>query len=184
MDPVYSYLENVREILKQIGETQSQVIQQAADLCAQRIAEDGLVHLFSSGHSRILVEEMYPRFGSFPGFHPCVELFLTYHNQVVGANGQRLPDIADFTIDTCKPAGDTLVRVEGLDEPVGPGSTVAGVAEVNALKPEIAVRLVALNHPPVILTSSLFIGEKASAERFEASYNDYRARIQRVYGCE
>src|SRR5262245_18118236 len=35
------------------------------------------------------VEEMFPRYGSFPGFHPIVELSLTFHNAVVGANGQR-----------------------------------------------------------------------------------------------
>ena len=45
--------------------------------------------MFASGHSRILVEEMWPRYGSFPGFNPIVELSLTFHNLVVGANGQR-----------------------------------------------------------------------------------------------
>src|SRR5262249_21782702 len=39
--------------------------------------------------SRIMVEELWPRYGSFPGFNPIVELSLTYHNPVVGANGQR-----------------------------------------------------------------------------------------------
>ncbi len=48
-----------------------------------------MVHLFASGHSRIMVEEMWPRYGSFPGFNPIVELSLTFHNPVVGANGQR-----------------------------------------------------------------------------------------------
>ena len=32
---------------------------------------------------------MFPRYGSFPGFHPIVELSMTFHNPVVGANGQR-----------------------------------------------------------------------------------------------
>jgi uncharacterized phosphosugar-binding protein len=36
-----------------------------------------------------MIEEMWPRYGSFPGFNPIVELSLTYHNNVVGANGQR-----------------------------------------------------------------------------------------------
>jgi uncharacterized phosphosugar-binding protein len=36
-----------------------------------------------------MVEEMWPRYGSFPGFNPIVELSLTFHTQVVGANGQR-----------------------------------------------------------------------------------------------
>ncbi|HEY8092651.1 MAG TPA: sugar isomerase domain-containing protein, partial [Acidimicrobiales bacterium] len=30
-----------------------------------------------------------PRYGSYPGFHPIVELSTTFHTQVVGANGQR-----------------------------------------------------------------------------------------------
>jgi uncharacterized phosphosugar-binding protein len=36
-----------------------------------------------------MVEEMWPRYGSFPGFNPIVELSLSFHNLVVGANGQR-----------------------------------------------------------------------------------------------
>ena len=32
---------------------------------------------------------MFPRYGSFPGFHPIVELSMTFHTRVVGANGQR-----------------------------------------------------------------------------------------------
>src|SRR5262249_3673932 len=43
----------------------------------------------ASGHSRIMIEEMWPRYGSFPGFNPIVELSLTFHNLVTGANGQR-----------------------------------------------------------------------------------------------
>ena len=55
----------------------------------RRSASDGLVHLFGAGHSRIPVEEMFPRYGSYPGFNPIVELSVTFHTQVVGANGQR-----------------------------------------------------------------------------------------------
>ena len=32
---------------------------------------------------------MFPRYGSYPGFNPIVELSMTFHTQVVGANGQR-----------------------------------------------------------------------------------------------
>ena len=32
---------------------------------------------------------MWPRYGSFPGFNPIVELSLSFHNLVVGPNGQR-----------------------------------------------------------------------------------------------
>jgi uncharacterized phosphosugar-binding protein len=255
--PAGAYLEAAGQILQRIYTTQMGVIQQAAELCARSIANNGLVHLFGTGHSRMMVEEMYPRHGSFPGFHPIVELSLTYHNQVVGANGQRqamflehvegfgaiimrnfvfqqpdvfmifsnsgvnevvvevaleakqrgmpvvavvsqehclasrprhssglrLPDVADLTIDNCSPAGDAMVQVDGLDDPVGPGSAIGGAAVVNALKCAIAAELTRLGQPPLVLTSSYFIGEAASALRFEQSYNDYRARVQRVYGC-
>ncbi|HEV2477800.1 MAG TPA: SIS domain-containing protein [Candidatus Dormibacteraeota bacterium] len=76
-------------LLERIRETQSDAIEQASRLCSEAIAADGLVHLFGTGHSRIPVEEMFPRYGSYPGFHPIVELSMTFHTQVVGANGQR-----------------------------------------------------------------------------------------------
>src|SRR3990172_5416954 len=83
------YLTQAQLILNRIQTTQMEAIEQAAELCSKAIAGDGLVHMFGSGHSRIFVEEMFPRHGSFPGFHPIVELSLTYHNLVVGSNGQR-----------------------------------------------------------------------------------------------
>jgi len=64
-------------------------IQRAAEWFAQSILAGRMVHVFGSGHSRIMVEEMWPRYGSFPGFNPIVELSLSFHNLVVGANGQR-----------------------------------------------------------------------------------------------
>src|SRR5437016_6562295 len=78
-----------RAIFDRIEATQSAAIERASQICADAIAADGLVHLFGTGHSRIPVEEMFPRYGSYPGFHPIVELSMTYHTQVVGANGQR-----------------------------------------------------------------------------------------------
>src|SRR6187402_2985211 len=82
------YLLKCREILNRIGEQEDQ-IQKAAAWFAESILAGRMIHAFGSGHSRIMVEEMWPRYGSFPGFNPIVELSLTYHNAVVGANGQR-----------------------------------------------------------------------------------------------
>lgn len=68
---------------------QEDKILEVANLFADSILSGRMVHIFGSGHSRIMVEEMWPRYGSFPGFNPIVELSLTFHNLVVGANGQR-----------------------------------------------------------------------------------------------
>ena len=88
MSPSQNYLTKCRGLVN-IVSNQIDCIQQAADWFSKSILSDRMVHLFGSGHSRILVEEMWPRYGSFPGFNPIVELSLTFHNQVVGANGQR-----------------------------------------------------------------------------------------------
>ena len=47
-----------------------------------------LVHVFGTGHSRMAVEECSPA-TVVPGVPPIVELSMTYHNPVVGTNGQR-----------------------------------------------------------------------------------------------
>ena len=256
MNPAFSYLDAAQSILERIRRTQMDALEAAAVICADSIGEEGLVHLFGTGHSRIPVEEMFPRHGSFPGFHPIVELSLTYHNPVVGANGQRqamylehveglgkrilrnfvleppdsfivfsnsgvnevvvevaleakkrnlpvisvtshehceakeprhssgkrLPEVADVAIDNCAPGGDAMVEVEGLSDPVGPGSTIGAAAVVNALKCLVADRLTRQGTPPVVLTSSYFLGEEKSRQRFEETYDDYRSRVRRVYG--
>jgi uncharacterized phosphosugar-binding protein len=252
-----AYLQEAKAILERIQATQMEAVQRAAEIFTQSISNAGLVHMFGSGHSRIFVEEMFPRHGSFPGFHPIVELSLTYHNPVVGSNGQRqamylehiegfgnvilrnfvfqapdsfliysnsgvnevvidvalearrqklpvvavvsldhclavpplhssgkrLPDLADVTIDNCTPAGDALVRIEGLEDPVGPGSTIGAAAVTNMIKCAVAEHLTRLGQPPIVLTSSYFIGSEASKARFDETYDDYRERVQRVYGA-
>ncbi|MBK6393123.1 MAG: SIS domain-containing protein [Saprospiraceae bacterium] len=69
--------------------SQQDAIRQAAAWFAESILKGRVVHVFGSGHSRIMVEEMWPRYGSFAGFNPIVELSMTFHNLVTGANGQR-----------------------------------------------------------------------------------------------
>ena len=97
------YLAAAKALLERL-ESQNAAVEEVAQLCAVAIEAGGLVHLFGTGHSRIPVEEMFPRYGSYPGFNPIVELSMTFHTQVVGANGQRQ---AMF-----------IERVEGLAETI------------------------------------------------------------------
>lgn len=243
-----------REILDRIEATQSAAIERASQICADAIAGDGLVHLFGTGHSRIPVEEMFPRYGSYPGFNPIVELSMTFHTQVVGANGQRqamfiervpglaetilqnfhfgprdammvfsasglpavpvemarssrrrglpviaitsvaqsnagevnpevggrLLDEADVVIDLCTPPGDALCTVEGLDTPVGPSSTFAAVAVVNAIKVRTAELLVQRGAMPPVITSPTVVNGRRSHDLFDAAYGEHARRLARV----
>ena len=141
------YLAAARDLLDRL-EDQSDAIERVSRVCADAIGSGNLVHLFGTGHSRIPVEEMFPRYGSFPGFHPIVELSLTYHTQVVGANGQRqamfiervegLAEriLANFTLDPSdvmivfSASGLTAVPVEIAQLSRERGLTVVAVTSV------------------------------------------------------
>lgn len=88
MTPSADWLAKCRSLLDGVARQEAE-IRKAAGWFADAILAGRMVHVFGSGHSRIMVEELWPRYGSFPGFNPIVELSLTYHNAVVGPNGQR-----------------------------------------------------------------------------------------------
>ena len=84
-----AFFDQAVNLLHELKKTQSAVIEKAADLCADRIAKGGLIFLFGNGHSRMMVEEMTPRQGGFPGFVALVETALSNHAAIIGANGLR-----------------------------------------------------------------------------------------------
>lgn len=254
MTPAEDYLLKCEGLLARVRD-QLPLIHQAADLFASTILRGQMVHVFGSGHSRIMVEEMWPRYGSFPGFNPIVELSLTFHNLVIGANGQRqamflenvsgfaarilrnfdlkegdsaliissggcnvvpvemaeefqrrgvkvvaiistthsdastskhrdgkkLQDFADLVLDTGAPIGDAMVRIDGLDTPVAPGSTVGGCLLVNTIKAEVATRLTKAGQPPKVLTAGAVCGAEKATELFEAAYDEHARRMAKYY---
>ncbi len=249
------YLAAVKAAVDRIESTQLESIRAAAQWCAGAILKGRLVHVFGTGHSRMAVEEIFPRYGSFPGFHPIVELSMTYHNAVVGANGQRqamflenvqgfgnvlwknfktspddvllaistsgsnavtidvaleakalgmrvvalvsleqakaslskhasgqkLPDVADLTLDHGSPAGDAAVWAPGLETPISPLSTVTSAIVVNLLKAETATILAGAGAPPLVLTAACHVGDERSKLLFEQTYDDYRRRVGVLY---
>jgi uncharacterized phosphosugar-binding protein len=254
MSPMEQYLARSRELLATV-ESQRGAIDRVADRFAQTILAGRMVHVFGSGHSRIMVEEMWPRYGSFPGFNPLVELSLSFHHPVVGSNGQRqamflenvsglagrilrnfdiqptdsalvvsssgcnvvpteiaeefqargvfvaalvsrrhldastsqradgrkLTDFADVVLDTGAPVGDSMVKIDGLDTPVAPGSTVGGCLVINSIKAEVADRLVKAGQPPRVLTAAAVVGGARAKELFEAAYDEHGRRLAKLY---
>ena len=252
--PALRWLTAAEEVLAKIAGTQEAAIEEASRWCADAIAADGLVHLFGTGHSRIPVEEMFPRYGSYAGFNPMVELSMTFHTQVVGANGQRqamfiermpglaevilsnfsfgakdvmivfsaggttavpvemargarrrglrviavtsvdqsnssdpdpivgtrLLEEADLIIDLCTPHADALCSIEGLDTPVGPGSTIAAVAIVNCIKVRTAELLTERGAMPPTITRASVVGAERSRYLFDAAYAEHARRIARA----
>lgn len=81
------WLTNTHAIMSRIEETQMENIKKAAEIMADSIQAERWVHMFGCGHATLPIEEVYPRIGSFVGFHPIVELPLTFFTNVTGQMG-------------------------------------------------------------------------------------------------
>ena len=254
MSEIKQYIEKSKEIIEKISAQEDQ-IEEAANLFSSTILAGRMVHVFGSGHSRIMVEEMWPRYGSFPGFNPIVELSLTFHNLVVGANGQRqamflenvsgfaerilrnfklsqqdsalvisssgtnivpveiaeifqnsgikvvsiltkahseeskskrkdgkkLSDFSDIVLDTGAPVGDAMIKIENLETPVSPGSTLGGVLLINSIKARVASILTKAGQPPTVLSAANKVGEQKAVELFENAYDEHAKRLSKLY---
>jgi uncharacterized phosphosugar-binding protein len=74
-----------------------------------------------------------------------------------------------------------MVRVENLETPVAPGSTVGSCMLVNCIKAELANLLTTAGHPPRVLTAAAIVGEEKAAELFQGAYDEHAHRISRLY---
>jgi uncharacterized phosphosugar-binding protein len=248
------YLAKCQQMMETVAAQEKQILE-VAKIFADSILAGRMVHVFGSGHSRIMVEEMWPRYGSFPGFNPIVELSLTFHNLVVGANGQRqamflenvtglaeqiirnfdvneqdsaliisssgcnvvpiemaeifklkglkvvglntklhseastskrkdgkkLQDFCDIVLDSGAPLGDAMIKIENLETPVAPGSTVGSCMLINSIKAEVANFLTQAGRPPKVLTAGAVVGAEKAAELFQSAYDEHAHRISKMY---
>jgi len=81
------WLDNVRGIMDTIEQTQMENIRKAAEVMADSIERGRWVHTFGCGHATLPIEEMYPRIGGFVGFHPMIELPLSFFTHITGEMG-------------------------------------------------------------------------------------------------
>ncbi len=83
------YYTAAAQAIEEVKNTQLDAIVSASRICAEKIGRGGVVFLFGSGHSRMMVDEMIPRQGCFVGFYPLVELSIANYSAIVGPNGLR-----------------------------------------------------------------------------------------------
>lgn len=81
------WLNNTRSVMDRIEQTQLESIRAGAGLMADSIQAGRWVLTFGCGHATLPVEEMYPRIGGFVGFHPMIELPLTFFTKITGEMG-------------------------------------------------------------------------------------------------
>jgi uncharacterized phosphosugar-binding protein len=147
LDAAQRWLGEARSVLDRIEATELDNIERAADLFGRTIAADRLVHVFGSGHSRMNTEEMFPRIGSFPGFHPIAELAISNHVGVVGPNGLRQAMFLE------KVDGFGRVILQQIKLHAGDAFLIFSSTGINGVVIEVALYARAMGLPVVAVTS-------------------------------
>lgn len=148
------WMKHAQQVMTDIESTQMENITKAAAVMADSIAAGRWVHTFGCGHATLPIEEMYPRIGGFVGFHPMIELPLSFFTHIVGEMG-----VHQFVF---------LERVEGYGNQImksytfDPGDTMwlfshSGINNVNI---DIALEAKKIGMKVVVLGSAKAFADK------------------------
>jgi uncharacterized phosphosugar-binding protein len=88
------------------------------------------------------------------------------------SSGKRLHEAADIVIDNHADPGDAAIEVPGIEQKVGPTSTVLGSAVVQALVVEAVASLEARGQEPPVYVSSNIPGGQEHNERMLERYRE------------
>ena len=140
------YQREIAKVTERIWSTQLDNIRRAAAMMGESVAKGGLVHLFGSGHSVLPVQDVFPRYGSYPVFHPLMDARLMWQN-VIGSGGAR------GLLWLERQEGYAKVLFE--NEPIRPGDVMVVFSHggTNAAGIEVALESRARNLKTVVITS-------------------------------
>jgi uncharacterized phosphosugar-binding protein len=94
------------------------------------------------------------------------------------SSGKRLCEVADVVIDNCVPDGDALLKLDGLDQLVGPGSTISSVAIIDALICEVAANLLEAGITPLVNVTFNKSDDFDGPKHMEKVIQEYRRKLR------
>jgi len=88
------YLRYVSSLLAKVAEEQSSEISLSAAAIAATIAAGGIVHVFGTGHSHMIAEELFYRAGGLVAVRPVlVDALMLHANAAMSTDLERLPGL-------------------------------------------------------------------------------------------
>ena len=107
------YLENIIHLLNKLENTQDNIIDQVADICAECIYNDGMLYFFGTGHSHMICEEPFYRAGGLACIYPILETDLMLHEGASKSSSyERLEGLGSLVVaNTNLSKGDVLFLV-------------------------------------------------------------------------
>mgnify|MGYP002511941001 FL=1 len=104
------YLKNIINLLHKLENTQENMIDRVADVCAECIYNGGLLYFFGTGHSHMICEEPFYRAGGLACIYPILETDLMLHEGASKSSGyERLEGLGNLVVaNTNIGKGDVL----------------------------------------------------------------------------
>lgn len=93
------YFDRLGTLLDEV-ENQGPQIEAAAGLMATCIANDGIVHVFGSGHSHMMAEEVFHRAGGLFAFNAMLDINLTSFGTLAPSMVERTEGYAQVVLDS------------------------------------------------------------------------------------
>lgn len=139
--PSDRYFATIGALLDRLHAEQTPAIQEAAQMCATCIGADGVVHVFGSGHSHMMAEEVFHRAGGLMAFNAMLDINLT----LFGTLNAGLVERAE---------GYAAVLLESFG--VRPGEVVIVVSNsgINPVPIELAIHARELGASVIAITSA------------------------------
>ena len=96
------------------------------------------------------------------------------------SSGKRLFEVADVLIDSCVPFGDSMIEVPGLEQKVGPGSTLGFITVANAVVTQVAKNLVDRGVKLYVNATLNVKGDQTAEDLVEIGTQEYKRRLKNV----
>jgi uncharacterized phosphosugar-binding protein len=83
MKKTIDYIQTVQKLINSVLETQLPYIEQAGEVIANTLQQQGFVFTFGTGHSHMMAEELFYRAGGLARLYPILEEALMLHNGAI-----------------------------------------------------------------------------------------------------
>ncbi|MBP3919743.1 MAG: SIS domain-containing protein [Clostridia bacterium] len=142
-------------------------------LTQNHVGEGDVLLLHSVSGRNTVPVEMAIEAGAM-GVHTICITNMEYSRAVTSRHpsGKHLYEVCDVVIDNCGETGDAAVKLDGLEEKIGPTSTAVGTAILNAIVIEAVEQMIADGIvPPVFMSANIDGGDEHNARIFK-EYKD------------
>ena len=138
------YLRNIQKLLEKLENTQEQVIEQVAEVCADCIYNGGLLYFFGTGHSHMICEEPFYRAGGLASIYPILETDLMLHEGASKSSSyERLEGLGNVVVShTPLGKGDVLFLISNS----GRNCAVIDAALEAKKRGAVTVAITSMNH--------------------------------------